>query len=165
MSMELRKGGERPTTPDPTSSDSATTTAVNSPATAQFPQDNESSRTQDVASVSLSDSSDDDSDAESEDLPEDSIQGWPQLAQLMSKTPDLAAFPRFRDLQVKSLLYYQCELNTLREKLHKLEYTDKKEDKSYNEYADELIRDRETSDQFKKIEEIRVVLKKYSMYW
>ena len=164
--MELRRVRERPTISDPASSDSATTTAVNTPDSDQFPQDARSSHSQNTASEPFPGSSDDDSDAESAIPPEDSMEGWPQLAQLMAQTPDFAAFPRFRDLQVKSLLYYQCELSTLRKKLHELEFTDKaKRNKPYNENVDRMIRDRQTSDQFKTIEQIRIVLKKYSMLW
>ncbi|KAF1972000.1 hypothetical protein BU23DRAFT_364109, partial [Bimuria novae-zelandiae CBS 107.79] len=93
---------------------------------------------------------------------EDSVQGWPQLAQLMAKTPDFAAFPRFRDLNVKSLLYYQCELNSLRRRLHELEYADKFDGKSYAEYADDLVNDGLKSEQYQTMKEIRRALKEYN---
>ncbi|KAH6615385.1 heterokaryon incompatibility protein-domain-containing protein [Boeremia exigua] len=39
--------------------------------------------------------------------------GWPRLAEVMSKVPEFAAFPRFRELNMKNLLYYQVELELL----------------------------------------------------
>lgn len=159
--MEMREIRENHSNSDPPSSDSATTTAVNSPATSQFPPGAQNADTQAATSSGSSSSSDDDDEA---DVSPDSIQGWPQLAQLMAQTPDLAAFPRFRDLQVKSLLYYQCELQVLRRKLHLLEYKDSADDKGYNQWADDLMKHGNKSKQFKLIEQIRVVLKKYSTF-
>jgi len=52
------------------------------------------------------------------------VHGWPALAQLMANTPDFATFARFRDLNVKSLLYYQAELTSLRAQLHHTEWKD-----------------------------------------
>ena len=43
--------------------------------------------------------------------------GWPHLAHLMSDVPEFAAFSRFRELNVKNLLYYQAELNIVQEQL------------------------------------------------
>jgi hypothetical protein len=42
----------------------------------------------------------------------------------MANTPDFATFARFRDLNVKSLLYYQAELTSLRQQLHRIEWRD-----------------------------------------
>lgn len=100
------------------------------------------------------------------DLPEDPVLGWPRLALLMAKTPDFAAFSRFRELNIKSLLYYQVQLKMLRNDLHKQEYVDngsRKESgpEKYAERADFLIMD-ENSEQFKLIKKIRRVLKEYS---
>ncbi|KAF1962753.1 hypothetical protein CC80DRAFT_541911 [Byssothecium circinans] len=53
------------------------------------------------------------------------VDGWPKLAQVMAKTPDFAAFPRFRELNVKSLLYYQVQLTVLQKELWKRECEDK----------------------------------------
>lgn len=134
---------------------SATPTAVNSPDTACFPQCAASSHTNNSThSLSSSDDSSDDEDYKSP------LQGWPQLASLMSKTPDLAAFPRFRDLNTKSLLYYQCQLTILRAKLQKLEHQDARDGKDWAQYADDLVES--DSEQFKTMEKIRIVLEKYS---
>ena len=95
------------------------------------------------------------------DVQEEPIQGWPKLALLMGKTPDFAAFPRFRDLNVKSLLYYQCQLTILRRKLHKLEHEDAAAGNDWNEWADDLMEATE-SEQFNTIMEMRIVLKEYS---
>ena len=165
MGIELQKMNERPATPDRLSRLSASATVVNSPATPSFPHGTALYDGRSAAAASISRNSEQNSeDTDSVELPDDPVQGWPQLAQLMAKRPDLAAFPRYRDLQVKSLLYYQCELSTLREKLHKLEYNDKAESKGYNEWADDLIEAGEESEQYKTMEEIRKVLKKYSMF-
>ncbi|KAJ4304772.1 hypothetical protein N0V90_000300 [Kalmusia sp. IMI 367209] len=162
MSVELQTLDERPSTEDGQSSLSPTATAVNSPATPHFPQG--AARSDSCVSSSDSSDSDDEDDDESENgnLPKDSIQGWPQLAQLMAKTPDFAAFPRFRDLNVKSLLYYQCELNSLQEKLHRLEYADKANGKDFATDADELIDEGTASEQFRTMQKIRKVLKEYN---
>lgn len=94
--------------------------------------------------------------------PEEPIQGWPQLALMMAKTPDFAAFPRFRDLNTKSLLYYQAQLTLYRNKLHELEYSDAQKN-IWHERADKLV---ETdSEQFKTVMEMRKVLKEYSEYF
>ena len=52
------------------------------------------------------------------------VPGWPRVAMLLAKRTDFAAFSRFRDLIIKSLLYYQSELTRLRENPHKQEYRD-----------------------------------------
>ncbi|KAH8754620.1 hypothetical protein F5883DRAFT_526748 [Diaporthe sp. PMI_573] len=40
--------------------------------------------------------------------------GWPLLAKLMEEQPGFEAFSRFRELNIKNLLYYQVELETIR---------------------------------------------------
>jgi hypothetical protein len=162
---------DRPSTPDRTSSISATATAVNTPDKTQFPQNAAQSNTDSLDSSFISISSDSDEDendtsnAEGK-LPEDAVEGWPQLAQLMADTPDFAAFPRFRDLNVKSLLYYQVELESLRKKLHKLEHADKAhaQRKKYALYADTLVNETNASEQLQTMRKIRKVLKEYSMF-
>lgn len=67
------------------------------------------------SSMDEDDSSNDD---ESDTLPDGPIQGLPQLALLMARNHEFAAFSRFRDLNIKSLLYYQAELEILGKKLH-----------------------------------------------
>jgi hypothetical protein len=83
----------------------------------------------------------------------------------MAKTPDFAAFPRFRDLNIKSLLYYQVELTKLRDKLRVQEYEDsgKSGDAGhFAERADYLVdKDNQGSAQFTIIKDIRIVLKEY----
>ncbi|KAE9363992.1 hypothetical protein N431DRAFT_356410 [Stipitochalara longipes BDJ] len=102
------------------------------------------------------------------------VPGWPALAQLISKNPELEAFPSFSDLAIKSLLYYQAELIYLRQQLHQEEYKD-----YYNgegaqaHFADNLsvlfgVRDHAISEnaeppkQWILIEEIRNILEKYN---
>ena len=52
------------------------------------------------------------------------LHGWPELAQLITKHSDLEAFQPFRELHIKSLLYYQAELDGLKNKLHYVEWDD-----------------------------------------
>ncbi|KAI9773865.1 MAG: hypothetical protein M1840_006091 [Geoglossum simile] len=95
------------------------------------------------------------------------VEGWPRVALLMAKTPDFAAFSRFRDLNVKSLLYYQAQLTNLRRKLHEMEYEDARgDDEEKREFAGraDFLMSSEGSDQLELIKEIRVLLKEYSEY-
>jgi hypothetical protein len=50
--------------------------------------------------------------------------GWPLVAQLMEKQPELEAFGRFRELNIKNLLYYQVELEFLQAALEDEEVRD-----------------------------------------
>src|SRR3954463_13580909 len=59
-----------------------------------------------------------------ESYPEEPVEGWPKVAAFMAETPDFTSFGRFRDLNIKSLLYYQAELNRFRLKLHETEWRD-----------------------------------------
>ena len=52
------------------------------------------------------------------------LHSWPELAKLIEDNRAFEAFPAFRDLNIKSLLCYQCELTELRERLHALEWDD-----------------------------------------
>lgn len=98
------------------------------------------------------------------------IPGWPALAGGVANQPALEAFPSFKDLNVKSLLYYQAELVLLRKQLHKEEYEDYFQGKGSQAYiAKDLnylvkgvrLRD-EKPKQWELIEQIRTVLDKYS---
>ena len=105
---------------------------------------------------------DEDDEDNVEENPDEPVEGWPRVALLMAKTPDFAAFSRFRDLNIKSLLYYQAQLTRLRLKLHKEEYKDLRGKKNnYARRADFLMSD-EGSEQFKLITEIRKLLREYS---
>jgi hypothetical protein len=52
------------------------------------------------------------------------LHGWPALAKAMEDHPDFEVFPTYRDLNIKSLLYYQAELDDLRSQLHRFEWED-----------------------------------------
>ncbi|EPE30330.1 hypothetical protein GLAREA_13053 [Glarea lozoyensis ATCC 20868] len=54
----------------------------------------------------------------------DPLPGWPMVAKVIVDHPGLEAFEPFRDLNVKSLLYYQAELDMLRKQLRKMELKD-----------------------------------------
>lgn len=51
--------------------------------------------------------------------------GWSHLAQVMSEVPEFAAFSRFREFNIKNLLYLQAELDLLQQHivLHEEEST------------------------------------------
>jgi len=96
------------------------------------------------------------------------VPGWPRVAKLMAETPDFAAFSRFRDLNIKSLLYYQSELTILRERLHEEEWNDYREGddenaRQFSKRADRLVSSKDLySPQWALVLEMRRVLKEYS---
>ncbi|KAF8851840.1 hypothetical protein BDZ45DRAFT_600874 [Acephala macrosclerotiorum] len=124
--------------------------------------------TTDIATASQSQESIISSDSEDNEPPEGPVPGWPRVAELMAQTQDFAAFKRYRDLNVKSLLYYQAEIEMLREKLHEEEWADSQrgDDKQrlYARRIDYMIRsrDKSTGTQWKIVIELRKVLKEYN---
>src|SRR5215469_422462 len=100
------------------------------------------------------------------------VPGWPALAKLISETPEFEAFSRFRELNVKTLLYYQVELAYLERKLKTFEEADSvkrgQPEEEYAKWADKLIKCQEESSgpknhkQWKVVLKIRNVLKEYS---
>jgi hypothetical protein len=122
----------------------------------------------DIATASRSQESIISSDSENNEPPEEPVPGWPRVAELMAQTQDFAAFKRYRDLNVKSLLYYQAEIEMLREKLHEEEWADSQrgDDKQrlYARRIDYMIRSRNksTGTQWQTVIELRRVLKEYS---
>lgn len=102
------------------------------------------------------------------------LHGWPELAKTIKQYPDFESFPTFRDLNIKSLLYYQCQLSKMRAELHELEWDDHRDSqcsevRDFNSRADFLItsatypEEDVAREQIDLIERIRVVLEKYSM--
>ena len=65
--------------------------------------------------------------------------GWPLLAQHMAQTPEFESFRRFRELNIKNLLYYQAELATLEADLKQEEKDDFRRDDSYARSAEMLM--------------------------
>jgi hypothetical protein len=94
--------------------------------------------------------------------------GYPELAQLIVQHPGFESFEVFRDLQIKSLLYYQAQLAELRKKLHRLEWVDHRSGignaESWCADITTLIAPAVSNDteQIDLIKEIRGVLKEYS---
>jgi hypothetical protein len=87
----------------------------------------------------------------------------------MANTPDFAAFDRFRDLNIKNLLYYQTQLNSLGRKLHQQEYADYRN--TDGDVADErqlfarrldVLMEAKGSKQLELVTQIRRLLKEYS---
>jgi len=104
------------------------------------------------------------------------LPGWPKLAEYITNHPGLEAFPSFRDLNIKSLLYYQAELQWLRKKLHRQEWFDLRYHREYDgcedddlpQRVDHLLLSKKKDDenarkQIDLITEIREVLEKYSV--
>ncbi|KAF1354387.1 hypothetical protein EJ07DRAFT_158541 [Lizonia empirigonia] len=61
--------------------------------------------------------------------------GWPRLAEIMADVPEFAAFPRYRDLNIKTLLYYKVQLDVLQEKIMKKEEEQTLEPERYDMIA------------------------------
>jgi hypothetical protein len=83
----------------------------------------------------------------------------------MVDQPGLESFQPFRDLNIKSLLYYQAELVQLRQDLHALEWEDHRKGGGavlLCENVDKLLASAQFSEQLSKVKEIRGVLKEYS---
>ncbi|RYP64242.1 hypothetical protein DL771_008866 [Monosporascus sp. 5C6A] len=71
--------------------------------------------------------------------------GWPLLAKLMEQQPGFEAFSRFRELNIKNLLYYQVEIDSLRQSLEAIEKVDRTKpalnvESDFYKYADTMIR-------------------------
>jgi hypothetical protein len=110
--------------------------------------------------------------------PEDDVNqplhGWPELAKKIAENPDFEAFPLFKDLNIKSLLYYQAELDELRTELHETEWKDHrrgqfKDAEKLGERVDYLLKTKDSEDveerhQMKLMARIRAVLKEYSEF-
>jgi hypothetical protein len=106
------------------------------------------------------------------DTQEDPLPGWPIVTKVIVDHPGLEAFPSFRDLNIKSLLYYQAELDHLRTKLQKREWKDHGSPPGDNldlaARVDDLLFCKDLSGdaraQIDLITEIRKVLNKYSTF-
>jgi hypothetical protein len=93
--------------------------------------------------------------------------GWPQLATVIADNAGFESFQTFRDLNIKSLLYYQAELVQLRKELHNLEWEDYRQDGNFSDLCSRNILFTEedpiqAQDQLNKVKRIREVLKDYS---
>jgi len=140
--------------------------AVATPNSPEFPKQETCVNTNDIQD-----------DGVEENDPEDDLErpvsGWPKVALLMAQTPDFASFSRFRDLNIKSLLYYQSELTSIRKSLHKQEWKDYRlgaedEKHEYCNRADYLVNSKESggepSKQWALVLKMRSVLKEYSEF-
>ena len=77
----------------------------------------------------------------------------------MEKVPEFAAFPRYRDMNVRNLLYYKAQIDNLRIKILKQEEETTLEMERYDEIADEA-----DSAYHMMLMEMRQLLKDYSMF-
>jgi hypothetical protein len=107
------------------------------------------------------------------DPQKDPLRGWPIVTKVIVENPGLEAFPSFRDLNIKSLLYYQGELDQLRTELQKQEWDDDNirprfQDVELNPAAEVehllLCKHLDNRKQLDLITEIREVLNKYSTF-
>jgi hypothetical protein len=57
---------------------------------------------------------------------DDYVMGYPKIAAQMGLIPETAMFRRFGALNARNLLYLQCDLASIEEKLFKLEWNDHK---------------------------------------
>jgi hypothetical protein len=147
LTLPVREPQSRP-------SSSSGTAVASAPHTPNQPQSDEYTRTEYDSKLDVE-----------EDL-ECPLQGYPTLAKLIAKYPDFEAFQSFKDLNIKSLLYYQAELDELRKDLHRQEWRDYREDSFEGAAkccvrADNLVMDA-NNDQMKLIKRIRGILKEYS---
>jgi hypothetical protein len=111
-----------------------------------------------------------------ENDPNEPSPGWPKIAKLITDTPGLESFQSFRDLNIKSLLYYQARLVDLRDQLHEQEWKDSKshpqvgdQDLDFGMRVDHLLLckgqpNEEIRAQLDLITEIQLVLKEYSTF-
>lgn len=83
--------------------------------------------------------------------------GWPRLAEIMAEVPEFAAFPRYRDLNIKSLLYYKAQLDVLQEKI-----MEKEEDQTLEPERYDMIAQGHSPDYHKLLLEARDLLEGYS---
>ncbi|RDW67566.1 hypothetical protein BP6252_08962 [Coleophoma cylindrospora] len=104
---------------------------------------------------------------------EKKVPGWPQVAKNISEEPCFEAFEAFKDLHIKSLLYYQAEIFYMRDRLHELEWDDNEKngdgDDATARCLDIFFRSGDSPDQdgdtakrqIRSMREIRKVLKEY----
>lgn len=100
--------------------------------------------------------------------------GWPKLARVMAETPCYESYPRFRELNVKNLIYYQVELAELEARLKKTELADnlhgKEPRREYARHAQKMLvpkpngptADGDDSKQREIIRDIRTLLREYN---
>jgi hypothetical protein len=98
--------------------------------------------------------------------------GWPALAQVIAQNPGFESFQVFKDLNIKSLLYYQAQLVRFREQLHSIEWDDHRTGNFNNSdelcanvaflVSSELGTSKKGQRQMKLVKNMRIVLKEYS---
>jgi hypothetical protein len=99
-----------------------------------------------------------------QDYLEKPCHGWPRLVDVMVERPGFQCFPAFKDLNIKSLLYYQAELDKFRQELRDLEW-DHHHDVNPRLCSDvEVLLEakNEGAKQMKMVKDMRQVLKEYS---
>ncbi|KAK0714537.1 hypothetical protein B0H67DRAFT_644387 [Lasiosphaeris hirsuta] len=92
--------------------------------------------------------------------------GWPSLATCMAKNPAAQSFDRFREANIKNLLYYQVQISVLETDLKTQEGLDWGVSRNMDPgrrfacYADRMIR--EDSPQWKRVIALRECLQQYN---
>ncbi|KAK4224475.1 putative isoleucyl-tRNA synthetase [Podospora fimiseda] len=98
----------------------------------------------------------------------DAVEGWPLLAKLMTEKPDFEAFPRYPELNIKNLLYYQVELATIMADLERQERADRDlpenvahlSEHQFHTVADKMVGSE--TDQWDQVIKLRECLKGYN---
>ena len=66
--------------------------------------------------------------------------GWPLLAQAMADVPALESFSRFRELNIRSLLYYHVQLHHLQDELRTMEQRALHKQDPATNWAEDLVK-------------------------
>ena len=84
----------------------------------------------------------------------------------MASNADFECFRRFREVNVKNLLYYQVEISTIETELRRLEIKDNAAEKNLATYADSIFECRDKSGeerrQYDLVLRLRQLLAEYS---
>ena len=86
----------------------------------------------------------------------------------MASNADFECFRRFREVNVKNLLYYQVEISMIETELRRLEIEDNAPEKCYATYADSIFecrnKGRAERKQYDLVLRLRQALAEYSTY-
>jgi hypothetical protein len=94
--------------------------------------------------------------------------GYPQIAELINRIPELAIYRQFRGLNARIILYMQSELTYLEQKLYEVERRDASDpDEFKRRYSKDFYflmgtAHEPDNDQWRLIKQVEAVLDKYS---
>ena len=91
--------------------------------------------------------------------------GWPRLAEIMADVPAFAAFPRYRDLNLRNLLYYKAQIDSLKMRILKQEEEQTLELERFDIIADEQLVEPDSVKKYRQmLTDLRKLLSGYSKY-